>query len=123
MSTSSYRRRMKRISYRDLGNTSQAGHQSHWAGFEWNAGNVVVAYVGDHGCIQVWALSEIEGRRVIEHACAIAQIPLEGAGAGEWIVSEGTGGRNGRPGRFGVVQVGEYTVVTKRPGPDGPAYL
>lgn len=123
MSGAATRLRAKRITYRDQGDTPQAGHQAHWAGFEWDAGNVVVSYAGDHGEIQVWAASEAEGRRVIAHACAIAQIPLTGAGAGEWIVTTGTGGRNGKPGRFGVAQVEGYTVVTKRPGPDGPAYL
>ena len=117
VTSSSQRPRLKRISYRDQGNTSQAQHQAHWAGFQWDAGNVIVAYVGDHGTIQVWASTEAEGRRVIEHACSIAQIPLTGPDAGEWIVTTGKSARTGRPGRFIVPTAEGYPVVTKRPGP------
>jgi hypothetical protein len=119
----SHRRRIKRISYRDQGNTSQAGHQAHWAGFGWEAGRTVVAYIGDWGTVQVWAASEAEGRRVVLHACSIAQIPVSGAGAGEWVVTEAKAGRNGQGGTFVVPQVGPHAVVSKRPGPSGPVYL
>jgi hypothetical protein len=119
----SQRRRIKKITYRDQGNTSQAGHQAHWAGFEWQAGRVVVSYCGDWGEVQVWASTEAEGRRVILHACAIAQIPIGGAAVGEWVVAVAKGGRNGQPGRFIVPQFGEFPMVTKRPSPSGAAWL
>jgi hypothetical protein len=119
----SQRRRIKRISYRDQGNTGQAGHQAHWAGFEWEAGRTVVAYIGYWGTVQVWASNEAEGRRVILHACAIAQIPTAGSLAGEWVVTEAKAGRNGQPGTFIVPQFGEFPMVSKRRGPSGTAWL
>jgi hypothetical protein len=117
------RRRIKRIHYRDQGNTSQAAHQAHWRGFEWEAGDWVVSYVGPWGEVQVWAATEAEGRRVIAHACAIASIPLTGAGAGEWLASRAKNGRNGKTGRFCVPESEGVTFVSKRDGPSGPAYL
>ena len=120
---SSTRRRIKRISYRDQGNTSQAGHQAHWAGFEWEAGRTVVAYIGYWGTVQVWAVDEAEGRRVILHACSIAAIPTSGAQAGEWVVTMAKAGRNGQAGTFVVPEIGPYAVVSKRSGPSGPVYL
>lgn len=119
----SQRRRIKRISYRDQGNTSQAGHQAHWAGFAWNAGRVIVSYFGSWGEVQVWASSEAEGRRVVLHACAVAAIPTSGPQAGEWVVTEAKQGRNGQPGTFIVPTVGPYAFVSKRSGPSGPVYL
>lgn len=119
----SHRRRIKRISYRDQGNTSQAGHQAHWADFEFEAGRTIVAYCGHWGEVQVWASTEAEGRRVVQHACAIAQIPLTGSQAGEWVVTQAKAGRNGQPGRFVVPFAGPYPLVSKRAGPSGPIYL
>jgi hypothetical protein len=120
---SSTRRRIKRISYRDQGNTNQAGHQAHWAGFEWEAGRTVVSYCGAWGEVQVWASTEAEGRRVILHACTIASIPTTGPQAGEWVVVTAKAGRNGQTGTFVVPEIGPYAVVSKRSGPSGPVYL
>ena len=119
----SQRRRIKRISYRDQGNTSQAGHQAHWAGFEWDAGDVIVSYCGDWGEVQVWASNEAEGRRVIGHACSIANIPTTGPNVGEWVVTTARPGRNGQPGRFVVPTIGPYALVSRRNGPSGAVYL
>jgi hypothetical protein len=119
----SQRRRIKKITYRDQGNTSQAGHQAHWAGFEWEAGRTVVSYCGPWGEVQVWASDAQEGTRVILHACAIAQIPVAGPAVGEWVVALAKEGRNGQPGTFIVPQIGEFPMVSKRPGPSGAVYL
>jgi hypothetical protein len=117
------RRRIKRLSYKDQTGKSQAEHQAHWAGFTFSAGNVVVAYIGFWGTVQVWASSEEEGRRVISHACSVAGIPTGGPQAGEWVVTEAKAGRNGQPGTFVVPRVGSVAMVSKRPGPSGPVYL
>lgn len=118
-----HRRRLKRLSYRDQGNASQAAHQAHWAGYTFSAGKTVVAYIGHWGTVQVWAASESEGRSVILHACSIANIPTSGPDAGEWVVTEAKAGRNGQPGTFVVPTVEGFPMVSKRTGPSGPVYL
>ncbi len=118
-----WRRRTKRIGYRDQGNSSLATHQAHWAGFTWEAGSVIVAYIGAWGTVQVWAATEAEGRRVVGHACAVAAIPTSGASVGEWVVATTDDQRNGKPGTFGTAIVQGLPVVTKRNGPSGSALL
>lgn len=115
--------RCKTLTYRDQLGLPQYAHQNHWAGFEWDAGKVIVSYAGPWGEVQVWALNEGEGRRVIAHACAIAGIPLTGAGAGEWIVTESKSPRNGKTGRFRTHVLDGSPVVTKREGPDGMPFV
>jgi hypothetical protein len=118
-----HRRRIKRLSYRDQAGATQAAHQAHWAGFTFNGGRTVVAYIGPWGTVQVWAADEAEGRRVIGHACSIAGIPTTGTAAGEWVVTTAKPGRNGQAGEFVVPQAEGVAFVTKRQGPSGPAYL
>jgi hypothetical protein len=115
--------RIKRLRYRDQTGSSQAVHQAHWAGFEWDAGRVVVAYCGPWGEVQVWASTEAEGRRVVLHACEVAGIPASGVAAGEWVVTTAKEGRNGQAARFVVPTLGGVAVVSKRDGPSGPVYL
>lgn len=111
--------RNKTLKYRDFTGRPREFHEAHWAGFEWQAGPFVVSYEGAHGCIQVWAVSEAEGRRVVEHACEAGGIPLSGPGAGEWLVSEAASARNGRPGTFQTARIDAIPVVTKRSGASG----
>lgn len=115
--------RCKTLTYRDQTGQPQHVHQNHWLGFEWEAGNTVVAYQGDWGTVQVWALNEAEGRRVINHACQIAGIPLSGPNRGEWIVTQAKPGRNGKPGRFRTHVLDGSAVVTKRIGPSGAPFI
>jgi hypothetical protein len=115
--------RQKRLVYRDQGGASQEAHQEHWRGFSFEAGSTVVAYVGGWGTVQVWAASEAEGRRVIEHACSIAGIPTTGAGVGEWIVTTAKAGRNGKAGTFMVPTAYGFPLVVKRSGPSGQPIL
>jgi hypothetical protein len=115
--------RRKRLTYRDLGGASREAHQEHWRGFTFEAGPVMVAYIGYWGRPQVWAASETEGRRVITHACSIANIPIDGPYAGEWVVTTAKDGRNGQPGTFAVPTAYGFPMVLKRIGPSGPAVL
>jgi hypothetical protein len=115
--------RTKILKYRDQLGRPQHEHQNHWAGFEWQAGNIVVSYFGEWGEIQVWAVDEAEGRRVISHACAIAGIPLTGPGRGEWAVGQSSSSRNGKPGTFRTHSLDGSPVVVKRAGPSGPAMV
>ena len=109
----------KRLSYRDQSGASRAAHAAHWAGFEFEAGPVIVACVGDFGTVQVWAASEAEGKRVIRHAASIANLPVDDPEEAEWIVTSSNNPRDGKAGRFRVAEVWGLPVVTKRAGPNG----
>ena len=111
-------RREKRISYRDQTGRTQQEHVEHWEGFEWEGGPVIVQLKGNHGTIQVWAISEAEGRRVIEHACSIAGID-PAAGNCWWEVAESSSSRNGKPARYRTKEKDGYVYVSKRDGPNG----
>lgn len=95
---------MKRLSYKDPMNNSEAAHVAHWLGFEWQAGPVIVGFKGSPmGQLQVWAASEGEGRRVISHACAICGVdPLDGEYT--WNVATASNPRYGKPGTMRVVR-------------------
>jgi len=108
----------KKFSYRDTTGKSQAEHATHWQGFTWDAGPVVVHCYGPWGEMQVWAASEAEGRRVIEHAAAIGGLDLTAAGV-EWEVMVSQSSRNGRSGRMQTKATTLGIEVTKRAGPSG----
>jgi hypothetical protein len=109
----------KRLSYRDQGGASRAAHAAHWAGFEFEGGPWIVSCSGDWGEVQVWAASEAEGRRVINHAASIAGLPVDDPEQSEWSVSTSSNPRFGKPGRFRVATCYGLPVVTKRRGSDG----
>ena len=109
----------KRLTYRDQSGASREAHAAHWDGFEFDAGPVIVACVGDWGTLQVWAASEAEGRRVIGHAASIAGLPVNDPEEAEWIVTASSNPRYGKGGRFRVATCWGVPVVTKRPGPNG----
>lgn len=109
----------KRLSYRDLTGTSREAHAAHWAGFEWDAGPVIVSCCGEWGEVQVWAASEGEGRRVIGHAAAIAGLPINDPTQSEWVVTSSRNPRYGKAGRFRTATCWGLPIVTKRPGPNG----
>jgi hypothetical protein len=75
-------------------------------GFEWQAGPAIVTHKGaSWGTVKVWAATETEGKRVIQHAAAIAGINLAD---GRFLISSTTHARYGRTGRMGV----EYWDLT-----------
>jgi hypothetical protein len=115
--------RLKTLSYRDQTGKSQEAHQEHWRGFQWSSGRVICSWVGSWGEIQVWASSEAEGRRVINHACAIAGIPFTFDPVGELVITEARPGRNGRSGTYGTAIMEGSPVVTKREGPSGSPFV
>jgi len=115
--------RQKRLSYRDQSGSPQSVHQEHWRDFTWEAGPVIVKYVGPWGQLQVWAASEVEGRRVIGHACSVANIPATGQDPGEWFVYTAKPGRNGQGGSYVTAAIDGHPMVTKRIGPSGPIMI
>lgn len=85
----------------------------HWAGFQWETGRVIVAWVSDaYGTIQVWAIGEAEGKGVIQHALAHMGVDER---LGQWVV---TSSKSARYGKIGTVQPGRVSV---RNGPSGTA--
>ena len=87
--------------------------QEHWEGFEWVSGPVIVGWDHpEHGQIQVWAVSEEEGRGVVEHA--LAHMGVSEA-AGTWRIATVS---NPRFGRVGTVRA---AIVSARSGASGAA--
>lgn len=109
----------KRLTYRDFSGSSREAHAAHWAGFEWEAGPVIVSCAGEWGELQVWAASEAEGRRVIAHAAEIANLPVDDPARAEWAVTSSRNPRYGKPGRYRTATCYGLPVVTKRRGPNG----
>jgi hypothetical protein len=108
----------KKFRYRDNTGASQAVHAAHWRDFTWEAGPVVVRAYGPWGQMQVWAVDELEARRVFLHACAIGGWELDRQLTG-WEVGIADGGRNGRTATMRTRRTPLGTEVTKRPGPGG----
>lgn len=108
----------KRLSYRlpiTPGNEAAAVNSAAevWAGVEWDAGPVIVAWVSEtYGTIQVWASDGDEGRRVIGLALDHMEANEED---GEWIETQTSSTRQGRPARM------RATVVSARATPSGVA--
>jgi hypothetical protein len=109
----------KKFNYRDQSGAPLGAHVQHWQSFVWQAGPVCVIHKGGPwGTPQVWAASAAEGKRVINHAAAIAGVDTEAEGT-EWIVSGTPDNRYGKPGTMRVSRKGGVWWVTKRPGPSG----
>ena len=108
----------KLFTYFDHNNSTLEATVAHWRDFTWQAGPVIVSINGTQlGKPQVWAQSEAEGKRVINHAAAIAGIDTSGA---EWLV---TSPRLSRYGLSGLMRVNRapngVLGITKRVGPSG----
>jgi hypothetical protein len=87
--------------------------QEHWEGFEWVSGPVVVRWDHpDHGQVQVWAVTEEEGRGVVEHA--LAHMGVNEA-VGTWRIASVTNPR------FGRVATVRAAIVSARAGSSGAA--
>jgi hypothetical protein len=113
----------KQLTYRVQVGGSLESSTAHWAGFTWQAGDVVVIHEGTPaGNLKVFASTEAEGRRVVSHALADAGI--DPAKRGEWKVTQTRGSRLGLSGtmRTAPTSTGGY-AVTSRTASDGPAYV
>lgn len=116
MSTGNYLKKI--FTYFDQSGRSLAQHVDHWRDFSWDAGPVVVSCARTPlGKPQVWAASEAEGKRVINHAAAIAGVDTTNA---EWLVGTPKSTRYGNSGRMRVhVSTDGLLGITKRDGPSG----
>ena len=112
--------RKKQLSYRCKGSVDLVAHTEHWREFEYQAGPVQVTYTGAWGQLQVWASTEAEAQRVIDHVMAIAGWSAAEQDAGEWGVTTVSGARWGAPGTCRLRRHGRGFAVRTREGPDGP---
>lgn len=115
-------RGLKRLGYRSQLETTQEQQAAHWEGFTFTSGPWQVKLVGPWGQLQVWASSEAEGRRVIEHACAGAGIDPADPAA-EWQVAQVTHPRYQRVATYRTMMRWGVPVVTMRQGADGQPIL
>jgi hypothetical protein len=116
--SSAYLRKYMR--YRDTAGRPEAEHAAHWEFFEWSAGPAIVTSRGAAwGQVKVWAADEAEGRRVIEHAAAIAGVDLA-APSHSWDVTAPQRSGYGQTGVMKTERDGSGTLcVSKRSGPAG----
>ena len=109
--------RYRTKSSRDLGQLSE-----YWADFVWRAGDVCVRHTGAWwGDPQVWAESEEEGKRVIQHAAAEAR--LDPDKTGRWAVSRSRSPRYGMSGTMKVAIFEGFPWVASRDGASWPNIL
>lgn len=109
-------RKVKTFSYRlSLAGGEEAVAESlaeWWDGFEWVTGPVMVLWKAPNvGQLQVWAVSEGEGRGVIEHALTHMGVSSD---IGTWRSAVVTNPR------FGKVYTVRATAVSCRNGSSGP---
>lgn len=108
----------KLFRYRTESTRSIEQLRDYWRDFVWNAGNTCVQHTGHSwGTPQVWAASEAEGKRVIQHAAGEAG--FDANQVGEWRVSGSDDPRYGMSGKMRRSQrLGDYWL-TSRDGPSG----
>ena len=108
----------KRFRYRGSSGVGLGEIVDHWKDFTYTAGPVCVIHSGSSwGTPQVWAASESEGKRVIQHAAREAGIDPDQVG--KWTVSSSDNARYGVPGTMRVDTTGGYYWITARDGSDG----
>jgi hypothetical protein len=109
----------KLLTYFDQVGSTLEQTVAHWKDFTWNAGSVIVSVNGvPLGKPQVWAESADEGKRVINHAAAIAGVDMTKA---EWLITSPRSSRYGQPGLMRVHRSNNGILgITKRDGPSGP---
>lgn len=109
---------VKEMKYWDQTAKTHEEHFLHWKDFSWQAGPVMVGVAGSVlGKMQVWAASEAEGKRVIEHAASISGVTLT---PDNYVVSTSKSSRVGQPGTMRIQQRRGLWMVANRQGPIGP---
>ena len=107
----------KNLTYFDQNNTSLQATVDHWKDFVWQSGAVVVSCAGTAlGKPQVWAATEAEGKRVLEHAAQIAGVDLTDA---EWLLGTPKDPRFGVPATMRILKRKGILGITKRGGQNG----
>ena len=107
----------KRFRYRSVSGNDLGAVVDHWKDFSFEGGPYRVRWVGGSwGTVEVWAASEAEGKRVIQHAAAEAGFdPFEN---GRWSTRSSGSARLGVPCTVRVDTTGGYYWITARDGSD-----
>ena len=107
----------KRFRYRSLSGNDLSAVVDHWKDFSFEGGPYRVRWIGGAWrSPEIWAASEAEGQRVIQHAAEEAGVsPLEG---GRWSTRLSGSGRQGVPGTMKIDTTGGYYWITARDGSD-----
>ena len=108
----------KLFRYRTKSSRSVGQLRDYWKDFVWQAGNTCVQHSGHTwGTPQVWAASESEGKRVIQHAAREAGFDPDQTG--KWTISGSDNSRYGMSGKMRrSMRLGDYWL-TSRDGPSG----
>ena len=108
----------KRFRYLAVSSNDLSAVVDHWKDFTWEGGPYRVRWIGSTWRTpEVWAASEAEGQRVIQHAAREAGFdPLEG---GEWRTRLSSSTRLGVSGTMRVDTTGGYYWITARDGSNG----
>ena len=108
----------KRFRYRSVSGNDLGAVVDHWKDFSFEAGPYRVRWVGGPwGSVEVWAATEAEGKRVIQHAAGEAGLnPFE---SGRWSTRVSSSSRLGVSGTMRVDTKGGYYWITARDGSDG----
>ena len=105
----------KRLRYRSLSGIGLGELVDYWKDFTWEAGPVVVGHVGaSWGTPQVWAASEDEGKRVLQHAAGEAGIDPDQVG--QWRIGSSDSARFGVSGTMRVDTRKGFYWITARDG-------
>lgn len=109
----------KLFRYRTESSRTSGQLREYWKDFVWQAGNTCVQHSGaSWGTPQVWAASESEGKRVIQHAGREAGIDPDQVG--KWTVSGSDNTRYGMSGKMRrSLRLGDYWLTSR----DGPSEL
>lgn len=116
--TPSGRTLVKELKYWDQSGKTFEEHFLHWKDFSWQAGPVVVGLNGSKlGQMRVWAESEAEGKRVVEHAAAISDVTLSES---DYFINTSSSSRFGQPGTMRLKRDGERWWIGNRSTSSGP---
>ena len=107
----------KRLRYRSLSGNDLDAIVDHWKDFSFESGPTRVRWTGGAwGTVEVWASTEAEGKRVIQHAAGEAGFdPFE---SGRWSTRTSSSARLGVRGTVRIDTTGGYYWITARDGSD-----
>lgn len=105
----------KRFRYRSVSGNDLGAVVDHWKDFSFEGGPYRVRWIGESWrSPEIWAASEAEGQRVIQHAAEEAGFgPLE---SGRWSARLSSSGRQGVPGTMRVDTTKGFYWITARDG-------
>ena len=108
----------KRLRYRSRNGSDLSALVDYWKDFTWTGGSTRVRWSGGAwGTVEVWAASESEGKRVIQHAAGEAG--FDAFETGGWSVRVTSSTRLGVSLLMRVDTTGGYYWITERDGSDG----